>query len=86
MSVPRGMTAHRSPLHVAFGARLRQVRVQRGLSQEDLANVSGLHRTYVGGIERGERNPSLTNIGRLAAALDVDMADLVRTVDERKSA
>ncbi|HEX8123691.1 MAG TPA: helix-turn-helix transcriptional regulator [Solirubrobacteraceae bacterium] len=80
------MTAHRSALHVAFGARLREVRVDRGLSQEDLAAKSGLHRTYVGGIERGERNPSLMNIGRLAVALDVDLVDLMGAVGERESA
>ena len=71
------MGGHRSSLHAAFGAELRAVRVRRGLSQDDLAAVSGLHRTYIGGIERGERNPSLTNIGRLAEALDVPVAELL---------
>ena len=61
---------------VAFGRRLRELRERLGLSQEQLAERSGLHRTYVGGIERGERNPSLINISRLARALEVDIADL----------
>ena len=74
------MGGQRSSLHAAFGAELRAVRVRRGLSQDDLAEVSGLHRTYIGGVERGERNPSLTNIARLAEALEVPVADLLVTV------
>lgn len=54
----------------AFGARLRELRVDRGISQEALASRSGLNRTYVGSVERGERNVSLVNIQRLAEALD----------------
>jgi transcriptional regulator with XRE-family HTH domain len=61
-----------------FGARVRGRRVELGLSQESLADVAGLHRTYVGGIERGERNIALVNIVRLAASLQCDPADLVR--------
>jgi transcriptional regulator with XRE-family HTH domain len=54
-----------------FGRRVRQLRLQLGISQEELAGRCNLHRTYVGGIERGERNPSLINIVRLAKALGV---------------
>ena len=61
---------------VAFGRRVRGLRERLGLSQEQLAQRSGLHRTYVGGIERGERNPSLINISRLAAALGVGIVEL----------
>ena len=60
-----------------FGARVRALRVERGLSQEDLAQNAGLHRTYVGGIERGERNISLVNIEKLAIALDVSVESLM---------
>jgi transcriptional regulator with XRE-family HTH domain len=51
--------------------------VERGLSQEALADLADLHRTYVGSIERRERNVSLDNVERLAAALDVDIVELL---------
>ena len=54
-----------------FGARLRHVRRKNGLSQEALALACGLDRTYIGGVERGERNISLVNIHRIARALGV---------------
>jgi transcriptional regulator with XRE-family HTH domain len=61
----------RSPAHAAFGQAIRAIRSRRGVSQESLALQCGLDRTYISGIERGTRNPSLTNILKLAAALDV---------------
>jgi transcriptional regulator with XRE-family HTH domain len=60
-----------------FGANLRASRKERGLSQEELADKAGLHRTYVGSIERGERNVSIDNIERLALALGLDIVDLL---------
>jgi transcriptional regulator with XRE-family HTH domain len=66
----------RSPAHAAFGQAIRAIRNRRGVSQESLALQCGLDRTYISGIERGTRNPSLTNILKLAAALDVRPADL----------
>lgn len=63
------------PLKV-FGARVRSLREQVGLSQEALAAQAGIHRTYMGGIERGERNPCLKNILRLAHALRVPPKEL----------
>lgn len=60
-----------------FGTRIRRLRQQRGLSQEGLAEASGLHRTYVGSVERGERNISLVNILRLAMTLSTDAGELV---------
>ncbi|HKI36364.1 MAG TPA: helix-turn-helix transcriptional regulator [Gemmataceae bacterium] len=59
-----------------FGERVRALRVRTGLSQEALAAQAGIHRTYMGGVERGERNISLRNIVRLAAALGVHPRDL----------
>lgn len=59
-----------------FGNRIRQLRLSRGFSQEELADSAGLDRTYIGGIERGERNPSLINILKLARALNTKPENL----------
>lgn len=66
-----------STVLVRFGVRLREVRLGAGVSQEKLADLAGLHRTYVSSVERGLRNISLENIDRLAAALGVELADLM---------
>jgi transcriptional regulator with XRE-family HTH domain len=57
--------------HVALGRAIRELRHEKGISQERLAELADLHRTYVGGVERGERNVSFANILRLAEALEV---------------
>ena len=59
-----------------FGRRVRALRRERKFSQEELADRSRLHWTYLGGIERGERNPSLMNITRIANALGVRVGEL----------
>lgn len=61
-----------------FASRLRQIRQLKGLSQEELADMAGLHRTYVGSVERSERNISIDNIERLAKALEVDIIELLK--------
>jgi transcriptional regulator with XRE-family HTH domain len=66
----------RSPAHAAFGQAVRTLRAERGLSQEALAFACELDRTYISGIERGERNPSLTNILKIAQALSVRPTEL----------
>ena len=63
-----------------FGANVRTGREKLGISQEGLAEESGLHRTYVGSIERGERNVGLRNICRLAHALGVKPSALLRGI------
>lgn len=65
-----------------FGANVRRVRKSMGLSQEALADESGIHRTYIGSVERGERNISLDNILAIARALKVSPAELLLEVDE----
>lgn len=60
-----------------FGDRLRRARRQAGLSQEALAHQAGLHRTYIGSVERGERNIALLNILTLATVLDADADTLL---------
>lgn len=69
------------PVTAAFGARVRAARLAKGLSQEGLAEATGLHRTYVGTAERGLRNVSLHNILRLAKALDVAPGQLLDGLD-----
>jgi len=59
------------------GRRVRKLREKAGLSQEELGFKSGLHRNYIGGIERGERNVAVVNIARLAKALGVRPRDLL---------
>ena len=59
-----------------FGQRIRALRKERGLSQEELAELSGLDRTYISGIERGIRNVALRNIETLAEALGVPITEL----------
>jgi transcriptional regulator with XRE-family HTH domain len=68
----------REDLRVVFGRRVRELRRAMGLSQEELAERSGLHRNYIGGIERGERNVALLNIGSLAVALEVNISELFK--------
>lgn len=65
---------------IQLGQNIRKLREAKGLSQERLAEVADLHRTYVGAIERGERNVSLRNIVCLAKALDVTPSRLLEGV------
>ncbi len=59
-----------------FGERIRSLRKEKGFSQEELGFQAKLDRTYIGGIERGERNPSLVNIAKIAKAFDMKLKDL----------
>jgi transcriptional regulator with XRE-family HTH domain len=61
----------------AFGRAVRGLRTERGLSQERLAELAGIHRTYVADVERGERNVGLVNVARLADGLGVDLQTLM---------
>ncbi len=74
----------KSALLIDFGAAVRSLRLARGLSQEELADLVGIHRTYIGDVERGERNIGLLNVGRIAVALQIPLSALMAEV-ERKS-
>src|SRR5437016_9629348 len=76
-----GVAETRSAAHLAYGQAFRQLRREKGISQERLAGLAGLDRTYVSGIERGERNPSLANLLKLAATLEVGLPDVAIQAD-----
>lgn len=61
-----------------FGNNVKKLRQNIGWSQKDLSSKSGLHRTYIGSIEKGGRNVSLINIERIAKALDIEMKELLK--------
>jgi len=71
----------REKLLSLFGSRLRGLRIHRKISQETLAGRCGLDRTYISGLERGKRNPSLTCIFQVAKGLGVEIEDLVNEVE-----
>ncbi len=73
-----------SPLHQAFGRAVRQLRGELELSQEELGHISDLHRNYVGGVERGELNPTLTNIEKLARGLGRSSSELLALAEALK--
>lgn len=79
---PRRQSTPRSPEHAALGEAIREQRVKRGLSQEALADAVPMHITYLGGLERGVRNPSYDGMVRLARALGVTPGGLVTRADE----
>jgi transcriptional regulator with XRE-family HTH domain len=64
------------PVLEYFGRKIRAERIKQNLSQEELADLAGVHRTYVGMIERAEKNITLKNIAKLATALGVEISDL----------
>ena len=68
--------AEPSPLLVGLGHVIREARGDSRISQEELGLRTGVHRNYIGGIERGERNPSVTTVATLAEALGVRMSEL----------
>ncbi|GEN54607.1 helix-turn-helix domain-containing protein [Halobacillus faecis] len=63
------------------GKQLRTLRLEKGLSQEELAYRAGMHHTYISGIERGRRNPSITNFYYLAHALEVHPKQLIPSIE-----
>lgn len=65
-----------------FGALVKELRLERGLSQERLGELCGLHRNYIGAIERAERTPSIVSADKLAQALGATLSELFSTLEE----
>jgi transcriptional regulator with XRE-family HTH domain len=70
----------RRPLQKRFGKRVKELRRLNGLSQEEFAELAGMDRSYMGAVERGEQNPSLWIVGRIAQALEVTISSLCEGV------
>lgn len=68
---------NKSEILIKFGDRVREIRTQKGLSQEQLAHLADVHRTYIGMIERAEKNITLININKIADALGVNVKELL---------
>lgn len=66
-----------TPALAAFGSAVRATRLEQGISQEALADLAGIDRSYMGGIERGEHNVALINLQKIAIALQVTIAELM---------
>lgn len=69
-------------IRARFGVRLRKVRTTKGISQEKLGELAGIHRTFVSMVERGERNVTIATVEKLAKALECRMADLMPDPEE----
>lgn len=68
-------------LEIIFGQVLKKIRLEKGLSQEQLADESGYHRTYVSLLERGQKNPTLKTIFQLSKALKINPSDLLQHIE-----
>jgi transcriptional regulator with XRE-family HTH domain len=69
-------------LRRSLGLSIRASRLRAGLSQERLAELAALDRTYISGLEAGRRNPALTTLQRVASGLDVDLSELIKTAEK----
>jgi len=70
-------------LKIFFGAALRRLREERGLSQEELGYESGYHRTYISQLERGQKSPTIQTVFQLARALNLKPRELVKAVEDK---
>ena len=69
-------------LNIKFGKIIKELRIERGLSQEELGHKAGLHRTYIGMIERAEKNITIENINKLSKALGVPLSSIFLRVEK----
>lgn len=74
----------KSEILLKYGQVVRKIRLEKGISQETLADLSGLHRTYMSDVELGKRNVSLENIDRIANALDVSISEIFRQIESEE--
>ncbi|MDE1480420.1 helix-turn-helix transcriptional regulator [Xenorhabdus bovienii] len=65
----------------SFGLRVKKIRTEKKISQEDLAELSGLHRTYISSLERGVRNPTLTTLISVSKGLNIEINELLQELD-----
>jgi len=68
----------KSNISIKFGEKVREIRNSKGLSQEQLAHIANVHRTYIGMVERAEKNITLVNIEKIAKALEVNIIELLK--------
>ena len=73
----------KSEISIKFGKKMRKLRMEKQLSQEELADIAHVHRTYIGTIERAEKNITLVNIEKIAKALGVSIHELITFDDEQ---
>lgn len=71
----------KSKILLKYGQVVRKIRLEKGISQETLADLSGLHRTYMSDVELGKRNVSLENIDRIANALEVSISEIFKQIE-----
>jgi transcriptional regulator with XRE-family HTH domain len=76
----------RSPAHAAFGQAIRRLREERGISQEAFALKCGIDRSHYGGMERGERNPSLTTVYKIADTLGISPSEIHARAEQLEDA
>lgn len=74
----------KSGILLKYGQVVRKIRLEKGISQETLADLSGLHRTYMSDVELGKRNVSLENIDRIANALEVSISEIFRQIESEE--
>jgi len=70
------ISSNNENINILFGKRVKECRTNLGISQEELGYMTGLHRTYIGHIERAEKNITLKNIEKIAKSLNIDIKDL----------
>ncbi len=68
----------KAEISIKFGQKVREIRTQQGLSQEHLAHLANVHRTYIGMIERAEKNTTLVNIEKISKALNIEITELLK--------